>query len=90
MNASYPLELDGPSKNQVTYCTFSNAVNTALAIYDFAKDFSTNDVSFCTFQNVSNAISMSTTYSITANITSCSFSNCSTKALYPEPVLSQG
>jgi len=74
VNATNALAFVGASSNQVNYCTFTNAMNTALTF----NNQSGNEVLFSTFQNVSNGIVMVNTSDplLYANIMNCSFSNC--------------
>jgi uncharacterized protein YaiE (UPF0345 family) len=76
-NATNSLAFVGTSSNQVNYCTFTNAMGTALTF----NNQSSNEVLFSTFQNVNNGIGMVvngdwTHLTLRANIMNCSFSNC--------------
>jgi hypothetical protein len=74
-NATNALSFAGSSINQVNYCTFINAMGTALAF----NDQSSNQVLFSTFQNVSNGIAMvvnHNNWTLDASIVNCLFSNC--------------
>jgi hypothetical protein len=74
-NATNELAFVGTSSNQVNYCTFTTAINTALAF----NNQSGNQVQFSSFQDVSNGIAMKVNgnnWTLYANIANCSFSNC--------------
>lgn len=85
VNATNALDFRGASKNAISDCTFSNATTGVVF-----RDNSINSASFCTFQSVTNGIWMTIGSGVelslgqTSTILNCSFTNCSSQAIYGE------
>jgi hypothetical protein len=81
LNATNALAFIGSGRNQLTHCTFTNVMGTALAFNPQSYEFqSFIQVLFTSFQNVRNGIGIAVfngnASTLTANIVNCSFSNC--------------
>ena len=86
-NATNSLAFVGTSRNRVNYCTFTNAMGTALGFYNQSD----NQVLFSSFQNLNNGIAIPVNangngWVLRANIMNCSFSNCWGQAVSGEGV----
>lgn len=83
MNATNALDFRSASRNVVASCNFSNIASTGIVF----RDNSINTAEFCSFQNSAHGIYLTVranNRTQTSKIGNCSFTNCSSQAIYGE------